>query len=85
MNTEVPGGDQPDHGTDDAPADGFVLRMLLGSQLRRLREEAGIAPVRVGYEAGRPDWWAQYGDILHRAGRQRDMTSCRDMKGPEND
>ena len=27
-----------------------VLRMLLGSQLRRLREEAGITPDRAGYE-----------------------------------
>jgi hypothetical protein len=50
MNTEVPGGEQPDPGTDDPPADGFVLRMLLGSQLRRLRESADIAPDRAGYE-----------------------------------
>ena len=27
-----------------------VLRMLLGSQLRRLREDAGITPDRAGYE-----------------------------------
>ena len=50
MTTEGPGGGRPDPGTDDSPADGFVLRMLLGSQLRRLREEAGIAPDRAGYE-----------------------------------
>jgi transcriptional regulator with XRE-family HTH domain len=35
---------------EDAPADGFVLRMLLGSQLRRLREAAGVTPDRAGYE-----------------------------------
>ena len=35
---------------EDPPTDGFVLRMLLGSQLRRLREEADIAPDRAGYE-----------------------------------
>ena len=50
MNTEVPGGDQPDAGIDDAPADGFVLRMLLGSQLRRLREAAEITADQAGYE-----------------------------------
>jgi hypothetical protein len=30
--------------------DGFVLRMLLGSQLRRLRETAGITPESAGCE-----------------------------------
>jgi len=50
MNTEVPGGDQPDTGLDDPPADGFVLRMLLGSQLRRLREAADITADQAGYE-----------------------------------
>jgi hypothetical protein len=50
MNTGMPGGEQPDPGPEEPPADGFVLRMLLGSQLRRLREEADIAPDRAGYE-----------------------------------
>jgi transcriptional regulator with XRE-family HTH domain len=50
MNTEVPGGEQPDPGLDDPPADGFVLRMLLGSQLRRLREAADITADQAGYE-----------------------------------
>jgi hypothetical protein len=50
MDTEGPGGGQPDPGADDPPGGGFVLRMLLGSQLRRLREEAGIAPDRAGWE-----------------------------------
>jgi hypothetical protein len=35
---------------DDPPAAGFVLRLLLGPQLRRLREAAGITPDRAGYE-----------------------------------
>jgi hypothetical protein len=35
---------------DDPSLDGFVLRMLLGSQLRRLREAADITPEQAGYE-----------------------------------
>ena len=50
MGTEEPEGGQPDLGTDEPPADGFVLRMLLGSQLRHLREAAGVTPDRAGYE-----------------------------------
>ena len=50
MNTEVPGGEQPEPGMDDPPVDGFVLRMLLGSQLRRLREAADVTSDQAGYE-----------------------------------
>jgi Domain of unknown function (DUF5753)/Helix-turn-helix domain len=55
MSTEEPGGGQPeagtpDPGTDELPADGFVLRMLLGSQLRHMREAAGITPDQAGYQ-----------------------------------
>ena len=50
MSTEVPGGEQPDPGMDDPSLDGFVLRMLLGSQLRRLREAANVTPDQAGYE-----------------------------------
>ena len=50
MSTEVPGGEQPDPGMDDPSLDGFVLRMLLGSQLRRLRETANVTPEQAGYE-----------------------------------
>jgi Domain of unknown function (DUF5753)/Helix-turn-helix domain len=50
MSTEEPEGGQPDPGADEPPADGFVLRMLLGSQLRHLREAAGATPDRAGYE-----------------------------------
>jgi transcriptional regulator with XRE-family HTH domain len=50
MATEVPGGEQPDPGAEEPSLDGFVLRMLLGSQLRRLRESAGITPDKAGYE-----------------------------------
>jgi hypothetical protein len=35
---------------DDPQVDGFVLRMLLGSQLLRLREAADVTPERAGYE-----------------------------------
>ena len=50
MNTELPGGEQPESGLDDLPVDGFVLRMLLGSQLRRLREAADVTSDQAGYE-----------------------------------
>jgi len=36
--------------SDQSRADATVLRMLLGSQLRRLREAAGITPDQAGYE-----------------------------------
>ena len=50
MSTEVPGGGRPEPGADEPSLDGLVLRMLLGSQLRRLREAADITPERAGYE-----------------------------------
>jgi hypothetical protein len=50
MSTEVPGSRQPDPGLDDPSLDGFVLRMLLGSQLRRFREAASVTPDQAGYE-----------------------------------
>jgi transcriptional regulator with XRE-family HTH domain len=39
----------PDGG-EDGPADATVLRMLLGAQLRRFREAAGVTPEAAGYE-----------------------------------
>jgi len=50
MNTGGPGGKQPDPGMEDPQVDGFVLRMLLGSQLRRLREAANVTPEQAAYE-----------------------------------
>jgi transcriptional regulator with XRE-family HTH domain len=50
MNTEVLGGEQPDPGMDDPSVGGAILRMLLGAQLRRLREAAGVTPEQAGYE-----------------------------------
>jgi transcriptional regulator with XRE-family HTH domain len=50
MKTEVPGGEQPDPGMDDPSAGGVILRMLLGAQLRRLREAADVTPEQAGYE-----------------------------------
>ena len=50
MKAGGPGAGQPDPGMDDPQVDGFVLRMLLGSQLRRLREAADVTPERAGYE-----------------------------------
>ena len=50
MSTAGPGGEQPFSGLEDPSVDATVLRMLLGSQLRRLREAAGITPEQAGYE-----------------------------------
>ena len=50
MDTDVPSGKLPDSGTDDPSIGGFVLRLLLGAQFRRLRQAAGITPERAGYE-----------------------------------
>src|ERR1700729_830226 len=50
MEAGVPIGAQPSPDPDDVPAEATVLRMLLGAQLRRLREAEGISPERAGYE-----------------------------------
>jgi transcriptional regulator with XRE-family HTH domain len=49
MSTAGPDGEQPLSGLEDSPVDATVLRMLLGSQLRRLREATGITPEQAGY------------------------------------
>jgi transcriptional regulator with XRE-family HTH domain len=49
----LPGDDHDDHpgpGPGEFPAEATVLRMLLGAQLRRLREDAGITADKAGYE-----------------------------------
>jgi transcriptional regulator with XRE-family HTH domain len=48
--TEVPVGRLPDSGPGDPSASGFVLRLLLGAQFRRLRQAAGLTPEQAGYE-----------------------------------
>ena len=50
MNTEPPDGEGPESGPELPRAGGIILRMLLGAQLRRLREAAGVTPDRAGYE-----------------------------------
>ena len=50
MEAGVPIGAQLRPDPDDVPAEATVLRMLLGAQLRRLREAKGISPDRAGYE-----------------------------------
>ena len=49
MEAGVPIGAQLRPDPDDLPAEATVLRMLLGAQLRRLREAAGISPEQAGY------------------------------------
>jgi len=50
MSTAGPDGGQSFPSQEDSSVDATVLRMLLGSQLRRLREAAGITPEQAGYE-----------------------------------
>lgn len=50
MTSGVPGGEQPDPGPGEGHAEPTVVRMLLGAQLRRLRESVGISPEKAGYE-----------------------------------
>jgi hypothetical protein len=50
MSAGAPATGQPGPGTDGQPAGGFVLRLLLGAQLRHFREAADITPNRAGYE-----------------------------------
>ena len=50
MGTMGPDGEQPFSGLDDPSVDATVLRMLLGSQLRRFREAVGLTPEQAGYE-----------------------------------
>ena len=46
----MPSGETPDAGPEESPAEATVLRMLLGAQLRRLREAAEISAEKAGYE-----------------------------------
>jgi hypothetical protein len=50
MDADVPVGGQSFPDPDDAPTEATVLRMLLGTQLRRLREAAGVPAEKAGYE-----------------------------------
>ena len=51
MSTVGPDVEPPKPGEEEPPAEATVLRMLLGTQLRRLRETAGIAADGAGYAA----------------------------------
>jgi transcriptional regulator with XRE-family HTH domain len=50
MSAVESAGDFPENVIRQPRADATVLRMMLGSQLRRLREAAGVAPEQAGYE-----------------------------------
>jgi hypothetical protein len=50
MNTVPPSRERPGHGQEEPAGEATVLRMLLGAQLRRLRETAGIPAEKAGYE-----------------------------------
>ena len=46
----MPDGELPVPCPGETPVDAIVLRMLLGSQLRRLREAAGVTPEQAAFE-----------------------------------
>jgi transcriptional regulator with XRE-family HTH domain len=50
MDNEGPDSEQLLSGLEDSAGDSAVLRMRLGTELRRLREAAGITPDRAGFE-----------------------------------
>jgi len=50
MDTVVPSGETPAADQEESQAEATVLRMLLGAQLRRLREAVGISAEKAGYE-----------------------------------
>jgi transcriptional regulator with XRE-family HTH domain len=50
MNSAVPNGEALGAGQEEPAAEATVLRMLLGAQLRRLREAAEISAEKAGYE-----------------------------------
>jgi len=50
MITGSTSGETSDAGQEEPAAEATVLRMLLGAQLRRLREAAGISAEKAGYE-----------------------------------
>ncbi|HEY2238374.1 MAG TPA: helix-turn-helix transcriptional regulator, partial [Streptosporangiaceae bacterium] len=45
-----PGGDEPFPDLAESSVDAAVLRVLLGSQLRRFREAAGVTAEQAGFE-----------------------------------
>ena len=50
MNTVVPSEGESGSGAEESSGEATVLRMLLGAQLRRLREASGISAEKAGYE-----------------------------------
>ena len=50
MDNEGPDSDQLLSGLEGSAGDSAVLRMRLGTELRRLREAAGVTPERAGFE-----------------------------------
>jgi transcriptional regulator with XRE-family HTH domain len=50
VNTVVPSEGESGSGAEESSGEATVLRMLLGAQLRRLREASGISAEKAGYE-----------------------------------
>lgn len=76
INTGAPGTRQPEPGKDSQPAGGFVLRLLLGAQLRRFHEAADITPEQAGYEIRASRSKISRIETGHVGFKTRDVTTC---------
>ena len=85
MSTEVPDGEEPDTGADVPQAGGIILRMLLGTQLRRLREAAGVTPERAGYEIRASRSKISRMETGHVGFKTRDVTDLLTVYGVTDD
>jgi Domain of unknown function (DUF5753)/Helix-turn-helix domain len=85
MDTEAPDGEQPGPGADIPQAGGIILRMLLGTQLRRLREAAGVTPDRAGYEIRASRSKISRMETGHVGFKTRDITDLLTLYGVTDD
>jgi hypothetical protein len=81
MSTEGPDGEEP----DIPQAGGIILRMLLGTQLRRLREAAGITPERAGYEIRASRSKISRMETGHVGFKARDITDLLSLYGADDE
>jgi Domain of unknown function (DUF5753)/Helix-turn-helix domain len=78
-----PDGEEPDSGVPQAG--GVILRMLLGTQLRRLREAAGVTPERAGYEIRASRSKISRMETGHVGFKSRDITDLLTLYGASDE
>ena len=82
MRTEQPDGEEPDPDLEVPQAGGIILRMLLGTQLRRLREAADVTPERApATRSGRPGQRSAGWRPGHVGFKTRDVTDLLSIYG----